>query len=233
MGNLRFWFYVVPHRDMPKVAELGLPYEIVKKDNRNSYVVVISENEPEGMPVNRTHIGYQPRHVLEALLEDVELAIEDVQAERAYLTRWYTLLKDNIATLEDQAALTAALNQTYTRHEMFGLRGWVPQNRLPQLTDYARRHRVHIDTRETEPDDNPPTCMENPSWLSAGEDLVNFYMTPGYRTWAPSPVVFISFALFFAMILADTGYALRLGTLLLFFWRKMGASRAGRRFRPP
>lgn len=232
MGNLRFWFYVVPHRDMPRVAELGLPYEIVKKDNRNNYVVVISENEPEGMPVNRTHTGYQPRHVLEALLEDVELAIEDVQAERAYLTRWYKLLKDNIAALEDQAALTAALNQTYTRHEMFGLRGWVPQDRLPQLTDYARRHRVHIATREAEPEENPPTCLENPSWLSAGEDLVNFYMTPGYRTWDPSPVVFISFALFFAMILADAGYALLLGILLLFFWRKMGATRAGRRFRP-
>jgi V/A-type H+-transporting ATPase subunit I len=232
MGNLRFWFYVVPHRDMPRVAELGLPYEIVKKDNRNNYVVVISENEPEGMPVTRTHIGYQPRHILEALLEDVELAIEDVQAERAYLTRWYTLLKDNIAALEDQAALTAALNQTYTRHEMFGLRGWVPQDSLPQLTDYARRHRVHIDIQEAEPQENPPTCLENPSWLSAGEDLVNFYMTPGYRTWDPSPVVFISFALFFAMILADAGYALLLGILLLFFWRKMGASRAGRRFRP-
>lgn len=232
MGNLRFWFYIVPHRDMPKVTELGLPYEIVKKDNRNSYVVVISENEPEGMPVNRTHTGYQPRHVLEALLEDVELAIEDVQAERAYLTRWYKLLKDNIAALEDQAALTAALHQTYTSHEMFALRGWAPQDRLPQLTDYARRHRVHMDIKEAEPDDNPPTYLENPLWLSAGEDLVNFYMTPGYRTWDPSPVVFISFALFFAMILADAGYALLLGILLLFFWRKMGASQAGRRFRP-
>ncbi|MCK9620395.1 MAG: ATPase, partial [Methylobacter sp.] len=79
MGGLRLWFYMIPHRDIALIRDLALPHEIVKKDNRYRYVVVISENEPEGMPVNRTHIGSRPRHELEARLEEVELAIEDVQ----------------------------------------------------------------------------------------------------------------------------------------------------------
>ena len=40
---------------------------------------------------------------------------------------------------------------------------------------------------------------------------MTFYMTPGYHTWDPSIVVFFSFAVFFAMIFADAGYALMLG----------------------
>ncbi|MFA5923033.1 MAG: V-type ATPase 116kDa subunit family protein [Methylococcaceae bacterium] len=232
MGGLRLWFYTILHRDLVLMRDLPLVHEIVKKDSRYCYVVVISENEPDGMPFNRTHIGSQPRHELELRLEEVELAIEDVQAERAYLTRWYSLLRDNIATLEDKAALASAQNQTYTRAGMFALRGWAPHARLEKLQRYARRHGVHIDAQKVQPDDSPPTYLDNPPWLAAGEDLVNFYMTPGYRTWDPSQIVFISFALFFAMILADAGYALLLGAVLLSFWRKMGTSPGGRRYRP-
>jgi V/A-type H+-transporting ATPase subunit I len=232
MNGLRLWFYVVPHRDMILLQNLSLVYEIVKKDNRFSYVVVVSENEPEGMPVPRTHIGSRPRPELEARLEEVELAIEDVQAERAYLTRWYNLLRANITIVEDRAALDAAQNRTYCRGDMFALRGWAPNERIPELQNYARRRRLYIDIQEARPDDTPPTYLDNPPWFAAGEDLVNFYMTPGYRTWDPSQIVFFSFSLFFAMILADAGYALILGALLLFFWRKMGASAGGKRFRP-
>lgn len=232
MGGLRLWFYVIPHRDMVLIRDLPLAHEIVKKDNRYRYVVVISETEPEGMPVNRTHIGSRPIHELEERLEEVELAIEDVQAERAYLTRWYSLLRENIATLEDKAALAAAQHQTYSQTDMFALQGWLPHTRLEELQSYARRHGVHINVRETQANDNPPTYLDNPPWLAAGESLVNFYMTPGYRAWDPSQVVFFSFALFFAMILADAGYAVLLGIVLLLFWRKMGASPGGRRFRP-
>ena len=53
--------------------------------------------------------------------------------------------------------------------------------------------------------------MRNAPRMAAGEDLVNFYMTPGYWTWDPSGVVLVSFAIFFAMILADAGYAAVIG----------------------
>lgn len=74
--------------------------------------------------------------------------------------------------------------------------------------------------------------MRNAPRVSAGEDLVNFYMTPGYGTWDPSGVVMVSFALFFAMILADAGYAAVLGLGLLLIWRKLNRSTTGKKFRP-
>jgi len=87
MGNRRLWFYVVPHKNMPKVEASASVWEIIRRDNRFCYVAVVDEEEPSEMPVPRVHLGNKPRHELEARLEDVELGIEDAQAERAYLTR--------------------------------------------------------------------------------------------------------------------------------------------------
>ncbi|MET0088938.1 MAG: hypothetical protein ABW068_02775 [Candidatus Thiodiazotropha sp.] len=80
-------------------------------------------------------------------------------------------------------------------------------------------------------DEAPPTLLDNPPRMAAGQDLVDFYQTPGYRSWDPSRVVFLSFTLFFAMILSHAGYAFLLTLGLLAGWRKMGRSDTGRRLR--
>ncbi|MBV9672412.1 MAG: V-type ATP synthase subunit I, partial [Verrucomicrobia bacterium] len=79
--------------------------------------------------------------------------------------------------------------------------------------------------------DRPPTLLSNPPALAGGEDLVTFYTTPGYHNWDPSIVTAFSFAIFFAMIIADAGYALILGIALFWFYRRIGQSAGGRRFR--
>ncbi|UCE64084.1 MAG: hypothetical protein JSU59_02770, partial [Nitrospirota bacterium] len=81
------------------------------------------------------------------------------------------------------------------------------------------------------PEDEPPTLFENPEPVAGGQDLVSFYMTPSYRMWDPSSVVFFSFALFFAMIMSDAGYSALLGIILAGVWRRMGQSDTGRRLR--
>src|SRR5690606_35428852 len=67
--------------------------------------------------------------------------------------------------------------------------------------------------------------------LAGGEDLVTFYTIPGYWTWDPSIVVLFSFALFFAMILADAGYGAVLGLIAWRYWGRMRESDTGRRLR--
>ncbi|MGR9105835.1 MAG: V-type ATP synthase subunit I [Gammaproteobacteria bacterium] len=232
MGNWRLWFYVVPHPDLAQFQATPYFQEIVKRDSRFNYIAVVAETEPEDMPVPRVHLGAKPRHELVRRLDDVELAIEDTQAERAYLTRWYRLFRQNINTLKDCAALTNTRNQLLHQAPLFALQGWIPEEKVPHLADYAENQGLCLQVEEPVPEDSPPTLLDNPPWLRAGEDLVNFYMTPGYRTWDPSATIFISFAIFFAMILADAGYAAVLGLVLAGYWKKMGRSGAGRRYRP-
>jgi len=232
MGNLRLWFYVVPHKDMPKIKASAPVWEIIRRDGRFCYVVVVNEEEPLGMPVPRVHLGYKTRHELEARLDEVELAIEDTQAERAYLTRWHDLFSRDLDFLEDRAVCQNAAAHVYSNDIVFALQGWAPTESLTALEDYSKRQAFYFESELPAQEDNPPTYMRNPSWLSAGEDLVTFYMTPGYHTWDPSGATFVSFVFFFAMILADAGYGAVLGLALLLFWSKMGRSSSGSRFRP-
>jgi len=232
MGNQRLWFYVVPHKDLPKFEAAAPVWDIIRRDNRFCYVAVVAEKEPSEMPVTRVHLGSKPRHELEARLEDVELAIEDAQAERAYLTRWHDLLSRDLNRLEDHAVRKHAAEQIYSNDQAFALQGWAPDDSLPALEAYSKEQEFYCAAEAPTPEDNPPTLMRNPSWISAGEDLVTFYMTPGYQTWDPSAVTFVSFVIFFAMILADAGYAAILGIILMLMWKKMGCSASGSRFRP-
>lgn len=232
MGNFRLWFYVIPHKELPKIEASAPVWEIIRHDNRFCYVILVSQEEPLGMPVPRVHLGGKPRHELQARLDDVELAIEDTQAERAYLTRWHDLFSHDINRLEDLAVCHSAAAQTYSNDKAFALHGWAPADSIPALQDYSKNQAFYFSSEASTQADNPPTLMRNPSWISAGEDLVTFYMTPGYLSWDPSRVMFVSFTIFFAMILADAGYAALIALVLILKWNKLGRSPSGRRFRP-
>ncbi len=54
---------------------------------------------------------------------------------------------------------------------------------------------------------------------------MTFYITPAYHAWDPTSVVFFSFSLFFAMIVADAGYGMVMAIGLALGWRKLGRVR--------
>ncbi len=231
LNNLRLWFYVVPHKEMHLVKSTDLIWEVISRNNRSSYVAVISEDLPQGMPVERVRTGNRSLSQLEDRLEEVELELEDLQAEREGLTRWCSLYARSIDRLEDQAAVKTAVEQTYTEDPVFALQAWAPEDRVARLQQYAAEQGLVFETAAPQAEETPPTLMQNPQGLAAGQDLVSFYTTPKYWFWDPSMIVFFSFAVFFAMIFADAGYAATLGLIVAAFWKKMGQSQASRRFR--
>ena len=231
LNGLRLWFYIVPHKDMAKVHASRLVWQRVFADNRFSYVVVVSADPPEGMPVERIRTGNRTLYQLEARLEEVELALEDLFAERAGLTRWTTLFARSIERLEDRGAVVDAVKQTYAEDTVFALQAWAPKRNVPRLKQYARDHGLVFETATPETHETPPTLMENPKAVAGGQDLVSFYTTPQYWLWDPSTIVFCSFAVFFAMIFADAGYAALMGLVVAGLWKKMGRSETGRRLR--
>lgn len=231
LDYLRLWFYLVPNYRLREVAETGLCWEVVHRDSRYCYVVVISPEEPEGMPVKRTHTGAIPLRQLEGRLDEVELAIEEEEASRTSLTRWCLAFASSVDRLEDLAALEHASQQTRDADPVFALSAWVPKERVAELYAYADHHRMVIDVQKPAHDEKPPTLLKNEPALAGGQDLVTFYMTPGYWTWDPSIAVFISFCLFFGMILADVGYGAVLGLIAVAYWKKMGHGATGKRLR--
>ncbi|HBR97438.1 MAG TPA: V-type ATP synthase subunit I [Gammaproteobacteria bacterium] len=233
MAGQHLWFYQIPGQQMADIGELGYPWQLVHKDTRYAYIAIIAEEEPpaEVMPVPRTHTGAVSLDALRRELYDVEVTLEEIAAEHESLSRWTYLLRRNLARAEDQAALKHAHTQIVDDDGVCLLQGWLPQRDLGKLEQFADERGLVLTAEEPAPDDTPPTLMDNPAAVSGGQDLVSFYQTPAYTSWDPSGIVFFSFALFFAMILADAGYTLVLGGLLAYFWKRMGSSETGIRLR--
>ncbi|MEM8953771.1 MAG: hypothetical protein AAGD22_06445, partial [Verrucomicrobiota bacterium] len=198
MNSLQLWFYLVPLYQVKEIPESDFAWEMVHRDNRFAYIIVMSRDEPQGMPVERIHIGAKPLSELKRNLEDVELEIDELQLEREGLTRGLTVYERNMAQLEDMGARAKAAHFTHDSSPLFALQAWAPKNNSPALVKYADKKGLAIQFRDPGPDDDPPTLLENNQELEVGEDLVAFYMMPGYRLWDPSMVVLFSFTLFFS-----------------------------------
>jgi V/A-type H+-transporting ATPase subunit I len=233
MAGQRLWFYILPQRERRRLKKLKLPWSIVHKDNRSFWLVVINTEEPgpDLLPVPRVRTGSRSLGELRELLEDAEMERDDVLAQRHHLTRWTYLMTQHMADTENHASLLHAHNHTLDTDGIFAIEGWVPVARVSEVQSFAEAQRLAVLLRDPTNDETPPTLLDNPQNIAAGEDLVSFYQVPSYWSWDPSRVLFFSFALFFSMILSDAGYALVLGTLLALGWHKMGRSETGRRMR--
>lgn len=229
----RLWFYLVPNYRMHEVEKNGLPWAVVHRDNRFTYVAVIAEEEPRPnqMPVPRTHTGSIPLDTLRHQLQDIEIELELLDGEREAQTRWLYLLERSLAGNADAADRAATGAATLDRDEVFALQGWVDAGERERLTAFAEAQGLALLLDAPGSEEEPPTLLDNPPALGGGEEVVRFYQMPGYRAWDPSRVVFFSFATFFALILSDAGYALLLGAVLGFYWRRMGRHETGRRLR--
>ena len=231
-GN-RLWFYVVPHHLLRQMDPGDLAWEIVHRDNRHAFVALVSPTEPppEAMPVPRSRLGKRSLRALRCDLEEAEAEMEDLQIERWSLTRWISLLIRNLARADDETARTRAREQALDTGEVFAVKGWVPARDIERLVEFARDEGLACTHADPGPEDSPPVLLENAPAVAPGEDLVGFYQLPGYGDWDPSPVVYVSFALFFAMIIADAAYGAILGLIALVLWKRMGESASGRRGR--
>lgn len=232
LGRIKLWFYIVPKRLMNKLDH-ELVYQVVHQDNLNCYVVVLAEQEPavSAVPVPRTHTGKVPLSRLKKRLEQTKLQLEDLQADRESLSRWITLISLSLIKNQEQADLKVAHTMTLDSDPIFVMQAWVPEQDCQRFIDFAEHNHIAIQIAEAAPDDKPPTLLSNQEQLAGGEDVIGFYQTPSYYDWDPSRVVFFSFALFFAMILSDAGYAGVFALFLAIKWRKLGRTVKGRRLR--
>lgn len=237
LAGQRLWFYRVPHARQKAFQQalegLALPWQQVHASPRHGYVVLIAAQEPDQslLPVPRAHVGSASPEELRAALDQAHVDLDDIEAEHEALSRWIFLLSKHLIQADAQAALRQAGQKAADRGPLFQVQGWMPRHDLPRLEAFVGRMGLASWAESPSSADTPPTLMANPEALAGGADLVSFYETPGYRDWDPSIVVFFSFAIFFAMILADAGYALVLGVLLASAWRGMGRRAPSRRFR--
>ena len=112
MGDLRLWFYRLPHYRLDALRETDHVWEVVGSDARFDYVVVVSAEQPQGMPTSPLDLDPRGLSAIRARLAEIENELEDVLWRRAELTRWCKLLERNLDAADDEAARDHAAEQT-------------------------------------------------------------------------------------------------------------------------
>ena len=207
LGGQRLWFYCIsPHQKHRIDSHLNV--HIVHEDARHCWLVVVSPNEPshEDMPFQRTHVGQRTLSELETELESAQILLEDLDAERTAMTRWSELLDRHVTSLLNSNALYNAQLDMQVKGKVTLLLGWCESEKISDLIQLSRKFKGVLVNQQLHEKEEPPTLLKNPKALQAAQKLVTFFQFPGYDDWDPTPVMHVSFILFYAMILADVGY---------------------------
>ncbi|NGX60721.1 MAG: hypothetical protein K940chlam9_00189 [Chlamydiae bacterium] len=161
---------------------------------------------------------------LEADLAGVNRKIDEYETELATLAHKKDLLKQGLTDTLNHYHLDQSKNrvESLVEGQAFAVEGWIPKNKLALIQQLGESLNVYIEPVLVEEKDKVPTYLENRGVARLGEDLIGIYDTPSSVDRDPSLWVFISFAIFFSMILADAGYGLLLLGFSLFLYFKFG-----------
>jgi V/A-type H+-transporting ATPase subunit I len=99
--------------------------------------------------------------------------------------------------------------------------GYIPCDMEGRLVAEARSRKWGIVTTEPSAEDNVPTLLRNPRWVSLITPVFGLLgLTPGYRELDVSTPFLVFFCIFFGILIGDAGYGLVyiLITFLITFW---------------
>lgn len=229
-AGVRLWFYIIPERELNILQNSALVWQLIRQEQQSVYVVILSVDQPDVPWVSKV----LPRRSLSDIQTELVAVSEELEAlhwQRAELTRWLTLLKRDLNETDDLLSRLSAANSTLSDQRLYVLRAWAPKKQLPALQAFARQNRLALTIEPPRFDEQPPTLLKNPTVVAGAESAVTFYITPGYRAWDPTWIMFVSFAVFFAMIVSDAAYGMVFGVGLLLLWRRLSATEDMRRMR--
>jgi V/A-type H+-transporting ATPase subunit I len=162
-------------------------------------------------------------------LANVNRDIDTYETELATLAHKKRVLKQGLFNVLNRYNLedSKARVEHIVDGTAFAIEGWVPTNKIKQLTELADKHNLYVEQIPIEKEDRVPTYLENKGASRLGEDLIGIYDTPSMKDRDPSLWVFIAFGIFFSMIIADAGYGLLLLGISLWLYFKYGKKKGG------
>ncbi|MGZ4902447.1 MAG: V-type ATP synthase subunit I [Halobacteriota archaeon] len=147
------------------------------------------------------------RNVLTADKEQQEARLAEIKQE--YLG--YILASDEYLTMQTQKA--EAPLRFATSKNAFIAEGWIPTERFDQISktiqDATDGHViVEVDDSEPIKPEHVPVALENPLPARPYEVLLKAFARPKYNEFDPTMILFITYPIFFGLMLGDVGYGL-------------------------
>ncbi len=199
---------------------------ICRTKDQQKLLPVLYKYEVE--PIELPPLKGLPREVLKNLegqLKELQKQAEDLEKRKRKLAR------AKASQLNCMAELLEIQRDRLSCDSIFGftdatvvVEGWVPAKKMGELESTltaATKGRYVVRTYEPEQMEieRTPIQLENPSGIKDFEYITEMYGLPRYDEVDPTPVLAITFAIFFAICLSDAGYGIALALFLASnFW---------------
>ncbi|SNQ60471.1 V-type ATP synthase subunit I [Candidatus Methanoperedens nitratireducens] len=164
-----------------------------------------------------------PPVILEGLAKDAAALHERYAALKSELDSIkkeyadFIMAADEFLSIETQKA--EAPLRFATSPNAFIIDGWVPSRKYGEIESRLQDStggKVYFARVEEEvKEEDIPIELENPRPAKPFELLINTFATPKYREIDPAAVVFITFPLFYAIMLGDIGYGIIVAIMAL------------------
>src|SRR5260370_27430915 len=177
-GALRFWFYAVPNHKIDHLQPVALPWRAIARDHRFTYVVVIADEQPPGMPVAPAPLAPRSLSKLRERLQQVERELEELDYRRIGLTLFGDTLAGAVGEADDRSSRQRAALGTLDQDQVFAVQGWAPSERVAELRQFAAGSQLALIIEQPGPQETPPTLLQNQPALRGGAGLVAFFRHP-------------------------------------------------------
>ncbi|MBS3114311.1 V-type ATP synthase subunit I [Candidatus Woesearchaeota archaeon] len=126
--------------------------------------------------------------------------------------------------LDEQLEKAQAPLKFASTQSSFLIKGWIPAEELKNSIDRlnkASKNKIFIHFEPAKKDDKVPVKLKNPIFAKPFEFFIDLYSIPTYKEIDPTFFIFLTFPIFFGVMLGDIGYGALSILLFLVLKKKM------------
>ncbi|MBI4440504.1 V-type ATP synthase subunit I [Candidatus Woesearchaeota archaeon] len=159
------------------------------------------------------------------LRKDSALASKDINDTKK---SWDVFLKTNEDFLSERLEkMEAPLKFASTKNALIAS-GFVPESGFSHVESELNRHlrgKVLVQKSQTKKGENIPVQLRNSKFVKPFEFFLGLYSLPSYRELDPTFMLFLTFPIFFGMMLGDVVYGIVLLALFLYLKKRLPAAK--------
>ena len=145
-------------------------------------------------------------------LDDLKRELETKLNQLHFFAESKSAIIKYLEQLQEELEFATARDQIASHGILCYLQGFAPEDKTDEISLFAKKHGWGIIIEEPAEDDPVPTLIRNPKWMEPISVVFNFIDTfPGYHEIDISPVFYLFFSLYYAILIGDAGY----GTIFL------------------
>jgi len=214
-------FYQVASKNVSNI-ESDAVIKVISKSAGMANCVLISRKDIQLPYKEMTPPAMGLKSMKQRLAENEEMLQQiknDIRKYVCYHHRFALIKK----AFEKELEFHEAVRGMDSSAEMSYISGYIPHDAESRVFEYARKEKCGIYVRATTDDDNVPTFIRNPRWISMISPVFKLIeVVPGYHELDISLWFLIFLSIFFGMLVGDAAYGIIFFLLTLFSQLKWG-----------